>query len=293
VKRAGRRVAVVLAAGAVLGLLVFVLGSPGAGATPTVSANLSVTKSDSPDPIETGELLTYTIEVENRGPDAATNVVITDDLPGAVDFVSADVTPGVQASCERKSGKVICSFPAVANGATATATIKVRVTKKRGSFVNAASVTSDVPDPAAGNNLATATTTVKQPPEPPKPRKCGGRAATIVGTSDNDALVGTAGADVIVTLRGNDTVLSRRGSDVVCTGPGFDGVKAGRGADTVHGGPARDRIRGKRGSDHLLGQGGPDKLRGNRGPDLLEGGASVDRCKGGKGHDALRTCELG
>ena len=44
-------------------------------------ADLSVTKSDSPDPVNTGSVLTYTITVANAGPANAKNVVITDTLP--------------------------------------------------------------------------------------------------------------------------------------------------------------------------------------------------------------------
>jgi uncharacterized repeat protein (TIGR01451 family) len=291
-RRVRKRAVLPLAAGAVLALFAFGLGSPGAGASAVDPANLSVTKSDSPDPIMTGDLLTYTITVSNAGPDAATNVVITDDLPGSVDFVSADTPAAPPASCEKKSGKVICSLGTVANDATATATVKVRVTKKKGTIVNAASVTSDVTDPNTANNLATATTTVTQAPKPPKPKKCSGQAATITGTRGNDLLTGTSGADVVAALGGNDTIVTGRGGDLICAGPGIDRVKGGRGPDTVHGGGSNDRIRGSRGRDQLLGEGGPDRLRGNRGADLLEGGAAFDRCKGGKGRDVLRTCEL-
>ena len=44
-------------------------------------ADLSVAKSDSPDPVIAGNVLTYTITVANAGPANAKNVVITDVLP--------------------------------------------------------------------------------------------------------------------------------------------------------------------------------------------------------------------
>src|SRR4051812_34949644 len=71
------------------------VGSGGAGAAPG-DADLALTKTDSPDPIVAGNNLTYTIKVENPGTLPATNVVVTDKLPSAVDFVSA--TGGV---CQR------------------------------------------------------------------------------------------------------------------------------------------------------------------------------------------------
>ena len=42
------------------------------------AADLSVTKTDSPDPVRSGGNLTYTITVTNNGPDAATGVTMTD-----------------------------------------------------------------------------------------------------------------------------------------------------------------------------------------------------------------------
>ena len=44
-------------------------------------ADLSIAKSDSPDPVVAGTQLTYTLEVENDGPDIALDVVVTDTLP--------------------------------------------------------------------------------------------------------------------------------------------------------------------------------------------------------------------
>jgi uncharacterized repeat protein (TIGR01451 family) len=50
--------------------------------TTTVQAPvLSITKSDFPDPVLAGRLLTYTLRYTNSGPVAATNVVITDVVP--------------------------------------------------------------------------------------------------------------------------------------------------------------------------------------------------------------------
>ena len=45
-------------------------------------ADLSVTKSDSPDPVLVGDPLAYTVTVANNGPAEATGVVLTDTLPG-------------------------------------------------------------------------------------------------------------------------------------------------------------------------------------------------------------------
>src|SRR4051812_15022093 len=54
------------------------------------AADLSITKSDSPDPVTAGNNLSYTITVTNTGPSVARNVSISDPVPAGTSFVSAD-----------------------------------------------------------------------------------------------------------------------------------------------------------------------------------------------------------
>src|SRR5689334_11986082 len=56
------------------------------------SADLSVTKTASPNPGQVGVPLTYRIIATNNGPAVATNVNVTDTLPAGVTFVSATTT---------------------------------------------------------------------------------------------------------------------------------------------------------------------------------------------------------
>lgn len=72
------------------------------------------------------------------------------------------------------------------------------------------------------------------------PARCGGRVATLVGTSGRDTLRGTPGRDVIAGLGGNDVIEGRGGNDVLCGGPGRDTLRGGPGRDEVRGGPGRD-----------------------------------------------------
>ena len=90
---------------------------------PAQNANISVTKTDSPDPVLAGQQLTYNLTVGNAGPRAATGSQLTDTLPGNVTFVSA--TPS-QGTCSQTGVTVSCSLGTVANGANATVQIKVR-----------------------------------------------------------------------------------------------------------------------------------------------------------------------
>jgi uncharacterized repeat protein (TIGR01451 family) len=269
-------------------LAVTALGLSGGATAAPGDTDLALTKSDSPDPVTAGDNLTYTIKVQNPGTLPATEVTVTDDLPGGVDFVS--VTGGL---CQREADKVTCNLGQVDADTTATVTIVVK-TNKAGTLSNTASVTSPE-DLVLENNSATATTTVSKPPaKPKKPKKPKGRpscaAPTIAGTPGDDVITGTSRGDVIVTLAGNDRVFAGGGGDLICTDGGADFVFGDRGGDTVIGGSGPDRLVGADGGDLLKGKNGRDRLKGNTGNDVLNGGKKRDRCKGGPGRDVLLRC---
>jgi uncharacterized repeat protein (TIGR01451 family) len=252
------------------------------------SANLKITKTDSPDPVRVGASLTYTIRIENLGPSPATGVTVTDNLPKGVRLVSAT---GPSSACTVQGGKVTCPVGALDptgvnyGGAPASVTIVV-VPESAGTIRNTATVKGDQKDPNGKNNKATATTRVLGAPS------CRGVAATISGTPGDDQVVGTPGPDVIAALGGNDQVVSMAGRDLVCAGSGNDYVGAGTAADRVFGGAGRDRLLGRGGPDLLKGSSGNDVLKGGRGSDRLRGGRGFDRCRGGPGLDSILGCEL-
>ncbi|MBI1760163.1 MAG: DUF11 domain-containing protein [Acidobacteria bacterium] len=121
-------------------------------------ADLSLTKSDAPDPAPVGGNLTYTLNVANSGPNAATNVSVSDALPSGLSFVSAAASQG---TCSGTS-TVTCNLGTLNNGGTATVTIIVQPTLALAgtSVSNTASVTATEIDSNTANNAATATTTV-------------------------------------------------------------------------------------------------------------------------------------
>lgn len=123
------------------------------------SADLSISKSDDVDPIAAGGVLTYTITVDNLGPNDATNVRVFDSLPTGVSLIS---TSGC---AEDPSGIGLCSLGMIPNGGSAQYTVAVTVdsTLANGTvLVNNASVTSDTNDPEPDNDDTSEDTTVER-----------------------------------------------------------------------------------------------------------------------------------
>ena len=124
----------------------------------TICADVSVTKSDSPDPATLGTNVSYTITVTNHGPDIAADVELTDVLPAGVGLLSVTPTVGACAG----ASTIICDFGDLANGASATVTIVVS-TAAAGKLTNTATVSSAATDTDPSNNVAQEQTQVTQP----------------------------------------------------------------------------------------------------------------------------------
>jgi uncharacterized repeat protein (TIGR01451 family) len=125
---------------------------------PPPSADLAVSIAVSPQTVTVGDNLTYTIAVENRGPDAASQVALTDVLPSRVTFVSATNTT---ATC---SG----AFTIRCNGTPPfTITLTVKAFLSGTGVGNTATATSTTADPQPANNSASASITINPAPPPP------------------------------------------------------------------------------------------------------------------------------
>jgi uncharacterized repeat protein (TIGR01451 family) len=138
--------------------------SDNASTTVATSANLSVTKTDSPDPVNAGSNLTYTITVNNAGPSNASTVNLSDTLPGGTTFVSLSTVAGWSCTTPAvgAAGTVSCSNASMGVGSGVfTLVVNVNASTAAGTVLsNSATVTSTTSDPATGNETGTATTTV-------------------------------------------------------------------------------------------------------------------------------------
>ena len=229
------------------------------------TADISLEMSDEPDPAAVGQLLSYSLDVRNAGPDAATRVRLANDLPSGVVFARAVPSKG-KCSSPTRGGRVSCSLGSLSPGADLNVRIGVYPTTN-GTVRYGASATADQPDatPASASTITTVT----------------GTACTITGSEGDDDLAGT------------------RGSDVICGLGGSDRISADSGNDRVDGGPGDDILQGSTGADQLFGRGGDDHLGGGADFDLARFDASdspVDADIGagratGEGSDTLSFVE--
>jgi uncharacterized repeat protein (TIGR01451 family) len=125
--------------------------------TVLAEADLGITLSDSPDPVDASAPITYTLTISNAGPDAASGVMVEDTLPASVIFVSA--SPG----CVESSGVVTCTVGDLASGASADLTIIVNAPPTGGSITNSAAISGDVIDGNPVNDTDTEDTMVISP----------------------------------------------------------------------------------------------------------------------------------
>ncbi|MCC6995955.1 MAG: DUF11 domain-containing protein [Deltaproteobacteria bacterium] len=138
-----------------------------ATATTTVSnmpqgADVSVVKSDGPDPVQRNGVLTYTMVVRNNGPQTARAVGLSDPVPAGLTVQSATSTQG---ACS-VGANISCALGDIPNNGTVTITVMVTPTMS-GTVTNTVSVASSTTsDPSMGNNMSSTTTTVVDGPVP-------------------------------------------------------------------------------------------------------------------------------
>ena len=172
--------------------------------------SLTTTITDSPDPVQAGDNVTYTVTVSNHGSAAVAGVQLQDQFPGAT-LVSA-VGPTV--ACTGTS-TVTCAMGTIAAGGSAVATIVVTSPSTSGTIVNTATA-------PPGLNPASATTAVISPTlntaidDAPDPVTVGNDVRYTL-TVTNNGLASVANAHVIDNLPPGTTFKS---ASPGCSGTG-------------------------------------------------------------------------
>ncbi len=167
------------------------------------TADLRISKFDSPDPVSPGDFLYYSILVENVGPDDATNVVVTDVIPAGFTVWSVE-GPG----CNTVSNTVTCTLESLPADNQTHIAIAVTVDSITDTVTNTATVTADQGDPNPDDNTASTTT------EP-------ARADLVLTKADSEDPV-TTGSELIYTLtltnQGPDTATNVTLNDTLPAG---------------------------------------------------------------------------
>src|SRR5699024_7197257 len=122
----------------------------------TGTADVNVTTSDAT--VKKGKSATVAWTVGNDGPDTATGVSLKLSAGSGVHLSSASSDQG---SCKTSGSAIRCDLDDLASGATATVSLKLTGAEKGTASVQGHVVTS-AEDSDTGNNIATATVTVKQ-----------------------------------------------------------------------------------------------------------------------------------
>ncbi len=127
--------------------------------------DLSVSKTDSVDPIFVGDNTTYTMTVKNSNTEInATGVTLQDSLPSGMTFVSGATSQGSLITPPVGStGIVTANIGTMAPNAVVTVTVTVKGTVA-GVQTNSATVAGNETDSNSSNNTATQSTTVKPQP---------------------------------------------------------------------------------------------------------------------------------
>ncbi|WP_213148029.1 DUF7507 domain-containing protein [Neobacillus citreus] len=129
--------------------------------TPAGVGTLTMTKAAAPNPVQVGQLLTYTFVVSNTGTAPLTNLLISEPIPASTTLVSTNAPVGFTTTETPAGNPTLVTFttPSLAPSSSATITVVVRVLGSAGpSVTNIATAIADGVAPVS----ATTTVTVQR-----------------------------------------------------------------------------------------------------------------------------------
>jgi uncharacterized repeat protein (TIGR01451 family) len=125
------------------------------------TANIVVTNSAAPNPVQAGQTITYTISVTNHGPAATSSITFSNAIPANTTFLSL-AQVGNAWTCTT-TGTISCTIATLPAGGTTTFTLVVTVAAATASgtvITDTASTSTSTPDPNPSSNTATSTVLV-------------------------------------------------------------------------------------------------------------------------------------
>jgi uncharacterized repeat protein (TIGR01451 family) len=166
------------------------------GGTSSGGADLQISGSASTGSPNAGSSYSYTFQVKNSGPDAAT-ATFGDALPAGVGYNSATVN-GATAPCSATNAVLFCDLGTLASGGQAVVVVNAYAPVVVGSYSNTATATSATADPNTANNAVTVTVQVKTPAlDTIKVTKCYTNATL---TSPGEMLIKASSSDTTARL---------------------------------------------------------------------------------------------
>ncbi len=125
-------------------------------------ADVSIVKTASPEPVNQGTNLAYSLQVTNAGPAVAQNLTVTDVLPGEVTYTSVFTDMGL-CSYTAATTTVSCTITSLSVGSVAVIIINVNANTFSSNSLssNTATVSASTLDPNLANNSSTAISTIQ------------------------------------------------------------------------------------------------------------------------------------
>ena len=226
------------------------------------SADVGTIKTANPDPVVAGEVLTFTLEITNTGPQPSLDIALTDTFSNLItngagatgqgyigETISAGVASGItcndiaSGSRGRRLDCTIDTLPVCTPTVDCPViTVEVRPGNNGASYTNSfTAISQTTPDPNFGNNdddasytldpRADVTVVKTANPDP----VAAGQNLTYVVTAQNlaNGLSQAQNVEIVDTLPHGLTYVSASGSGASCSSPLSSGDVTGPGADTI------------------------------------------------------------
>lgn len=196
--RTSRRSSIRSRLAAALGAALLISSMSGMAVPVAAAGPLTITNVDSPDPVQSGSQILYTIVVTNTGGAKVNNVVLTDQINGVVGFGNPPLLDVVstRGSCTQTNTQVTCNAGTIEGNGVWTVTVRGVVTAAGGTTIN--NIATVVATKSAQTYTSSAAATTQVLGSGP------GGASPDLTIGKNGPLQVTPGSDITYTLTVNN-----------------------------------------------------------------------------------------